>query len=621
MKQGSSGLTVRELRPNFRPSVELSTKKIQRWVEELPAANLSDSSRSTYRLLVETNQSILNPELRFSILNLLEPIARRLSDALEKKFISKHIALTEKQKKIAALVQAIQTELSLGYHATIESLLIEDSKKSTKKLLAAATGMAVKYHGLIILRCYQLYASVPNRLWRELYSLYQLAIRNNIEKMTFKVPRQEFEHSVKSNFTQILLMSIANPYQLRQKEIETLWTMLPAYIELVSLEAHAFNKHHFIIDLNSAKAPILKSLYSPSDGESCIKLSVSGLVERFKKEILENKKEQSINSEKSMIYKHLLHCWNQGTQRNFARTACNDPIRVTIGLATTHFLLTENEMRRNANLMEEPPTEGFSTNKTLDAMEGSLKNATLTEMAEEKSKLEASLDRNYLSTSAETSKDVWAKLYRPEQEKKVKEVTVLTGARSRDSIVRDAYRIQTCSLVNISPGGYCIQLSADELPKNAQTGEILGFVDTASDGFLQWSIGVVRWVKRQVKDNTVQMGIQLLAPDAKSINIQLKNSRGQENKFQRSLLLPALTGVGLSATVITNPLSFTLNSKVCIAEYAEEYMVRLSKEVSSSASFRQFAFDKISTHTALKKPKLNAINKVDPDLDGVWDLI
>ena len=114
---------------------------------------------------------------------------------------------------------------------------------------------------------------------------------------------------------------------------------------------------------------------------------------------------------------------------------------------------------------------------------------------------------------------------------------------------------------------------------------------------------------------------KLVVTAAKSINIQLKNSKGKENKFQRSLLLPALTGVGLSATVITNPLSFTLNSKVCIAEYSEEYMARLSKEVSASASFRQFAFDKISTHTPLQKPKLNPIHKEDPDLDGVWDLI
>ena len=621
MKQGSSGLTVRELRPNFRTSVELTTKQVQKWVEDLPAANLSDSSRSAYRLLVEANQSILEPELRFSILNIIEPIARRLSDALEKKFISKHIALTEKQKKIAALVQAIQTELSLGYHATVESLLIDDSKRSTKKLLAAAIGMAVKYHGLIILRCYQLYATVPGRLWRELYLLYQLAVNNNIEKVTFKVPRQNYEHSVKGNFTHILLMSIASPYQLRQNEIETMWGMLPEFIDLASLESHAFSKHHFIVNLNGAKPPVLKTLYKSREKESCIKLSVAAMVERFKKELLNQTEQSQTDTARSLVFKHLIHCWNQSTQRNFARTACNDPIRVTIGLAATHYLLTENEIRRHASNLDEAPSEGYADNKTLEAMEGSLKNATLAEMAEDKERLEASLDRNYLSTSAETSKDVWAKLYRPDQGKVQEEEAPLSPIRSRDTIVRDAYRIQTCSLVNISPGGYCIQLSAKALPKNAQTGEILGFVDTASDGFLQWSVGVVRWVKRQVKDNTVQMGIQLLAPDAKSINIQLKNSRGKENKFQRALLLPALTGVGLSATVITNPLSFTLNSKVCIAEYAKEYMARLTKEVSSSASFRQFAFDRISTNTPTRKPKANPINRVDPDLDGVWDLI
>ena len=75
MKQGSTGLTLREIQVNHKPVIELTTKQVNLWVELLPAANLGDSSRSTHRLLVDTNQALLDPELRLSLLNIIEPIA------------------------------------------------------------------------------------------------------------------------------------------------------------------------------------------------------------------------------------------------------------------------------------------------------------------------------------------------------------------------------------------------------------------------------------------------------------------------------------------------------------------------------------------------------------------
>jgi len=617
MKQGSTGLTLRELQVYHKPAVELTPKQIRLWVDQLPAANLGDSSRSTYRLLVDVNQAILEPDIRLSILTTIEPVALRLVDALERQFINNHISLNNKQRKIAALVQAIQTELSIGFHAVIESIIIDGVKRSQKKLLVQAIGLAIKYHGLVILRCYQLYASVPPRVWREIYLSYQLARTYEIETQVFKTNNSETERSPKDYFIQVMLLAIANPYQLRQAEIELLWELLPKYVCLCSLEAHAFNKYPFLINLNSSSPPVQKALYRNIDNENCLKISIIAIIEKLKLDLTHVQEKVRLSARKTMILKHLINNWSHSAQRSFARTHCEDEIHVSIGLGATHYLLMESVlMQQIADPISESEDQNLNP-QSLDAMEGSLKNATIAVVASAKDRTSVNADRNYLSTSAIADEDVWAKLYQPNRGVSQVEQKKFVAQRSRDTIVRDNYKIQNCNLINMSPGGYCLQIPSADLPKNAQTGEIIGFIEGDKNN-QHWSIGVVRWVRRQVKQDYIQMGVQLLAPDAVPISIQLRNSRSENNNSQRALLLPALTGVGQAATIITNPLAFSLNNKVCITEVSQEYEVRLTKEINSSGSSRQFYFERIAKTVEEK----HSLSSKDPkDLDGVWDLL
>ena len=620
MKRGSTGLTVRELQVTQEPRIQLTPKHVSAWIEQLPAANLGESSQNIYRLLVEANQTILEPDNRLSILNILEPAALNLIDALERQFINNHISLSDKQRKVAALVQALQTELSFGYHAVIESIMSEGVKRSNKKVLAHAICLATKFHGLVILRCYQLYASVPGRVWRELYRLYQLAKEQQVENLKITANDGSEPWSAKNHFTQILLLSIANPYQLRQSEIELVWKILPIYVEFCSLEAHSYSKNPFLLNLNSNAPPVQKSLYVNSENENKLKISVVAVIDKIKIDLAQISEKAKYSARRTMVYKHLIHCWSHGTQRSFARTACEDEIQVSIGLGATHFLLTESLLKRQAAEQGIDTDELEYNEQTLDAMEGSLKDATLATVATNKDNLRVSADRNYLSTSAVANKDVWAKLYRPEQAIAEEEKEQPVIQRSRDTIVRDSYKIQSSQLVNMSPGGYCVQVSAAELPKHAQTGEIIGFVegDPANN---HWSLGIVRWVRRQVKGDNIQMGVQLLAPDVLPINVQLKNNRSETSAPQRALLLPALTGVGQAATIITNPLAFNINNKLKVTEISKEYEVKLTKEISSSGSSKQFSFQKITPNKENTKPH-KVEKKPDQDgLDGIWDLI
>ncbi len=618
MKIGNTGLTVRELQVYHQPVAELSCKQIKLWINQLPAANLGESSQSVYRCLVDANQSILDPNVRLDILYLLEPVALKLINSLERQYINNHIALTDKQKKIAALVQALQTELSLGYHAVIESLLSSELKRSSKKLLAQAICFAIKYHGLVILKCYQLYASVPGRIWRELYRLYTLAKEQQIEDQ-LQTRLNESKVSIRSNFLRILLLSSSSPYQLKQNEIQLVWELLPNYIEYCSLESHSYCKHPFFINLNSSSPPKQKTMYQAIKDEVILKFSVLAAVEKIKIDLAQVREEGKYSAKKAMVYKHLIHCWSQDTQRSFARTNCDETIKVSIGLGATHYLLSEHLLAKQNMENQRDSEEAESASLTLDAMEGSLKDATLSVVTSRvEDKIES--NRHYLSTAAITSKDVWAKLYRPDQAVSEPTQEKYLKQRSKETIVRDSYKIQNCTLVNMSPGGYCLQISSEDLPKHAQTSEIIGLIEEDANG-QHWGIGVVRWVRRPSQGNFVQMGVQLLAPNVVPISVQLRNSRSANNNFQRALMLPALTGVGQAATIITNPLAFTIKNKLRVMELTKEYDVRLTKEIVNSGSLRQFGFELISNEIEkLPKPRITSLVG-DKDIDGIWDLI
>ncbi|MDQ7048982.1 MAG: hypothetical protein Q9M92_05335 [Enterobacterales bacterium] len=621
MNRGSSGLTLRTVQVSKKPVVELLPKPIGLWLKELPVADVEEAAHRLHRLLVDLNQSVTTAENRLAILKILEPTCQTLVNALKGYFVNNHISLTEKHRKLAALVQALQAEISIGYHAVIDALLIVGLKRSTKKSYTYAIFMAMKYHSNVIFLCYQLYTSVPGRIWKELYCLYQLASEQELLYLDVNSGDGDL-NTIYHSFIRVIMLGITNPYQLRQSEIALVWNLLPNYTEFCRLETHSFDKYTFYLNLNAGNPPVQPSLYQKQVDENRLKVSLSLVIEQIKLNLTKISENDPHAARKTMIYRHLMHCWSQGTQRNFARTPCRDKIQVTIGLGATHYLLKDHLLKKKAKYQESK--EPNSTDKTLDQMEGSLKHATLVELNTPKRQSDVKTDQNYLSTSRIPNQEVWNKLFQSSQSgpqfQPEKSPEDLIEKRSRESIVRDNYKVQTCNLINMSPAGFCIQIPATQLPKHAQTGEIIGFID-GEEADLHWSIGVVRWVRRRVKDNNIQMGIQLLAPDVAPISVRLKNNKSSKNVTHRALLLPALTGVGQAETIVTNPLAFSLRDRLVVNEISSEYEVRLKKEISSSSSSRQFSFEKIVNHTNNKLKESDTASSSRDKITGIWDII
>ncbi|MDH5629925.1 MAG: hypothetical protein OEY96_07190, partial [Gammaproteobacteria bacterium] len=490
MKQGNKGLTLREYQEKRHSDLELTPKKVSNWVRNLPVTNLANSSKIIYHVLIDVNHSAMEADDRLDILNTIETIACELITSLESQFIQKSINLSDKQKKIVALIQAIHTELCLGYHTVIEAVESDDPKRSHKKLLHTALTMAIRYHALVILKCLTLYAAVPNRIWREVYIIFQIAQKHGLDKKEFTVSHSDETFSIYNHFVRVLLLSISNTCQLRQQDIILTWELLPKIIEHVTLMTHAYNKHHFVVPMipEEAGPPIHKSIYKSRhntiERPVNLKLTAYTAVDHIKHLIESTQETDNQANRKIMIYKHLIQTWQTSVHRAFNRNACSESLHISIGLSATHYQLSQIVSAESTNVQA----------TAMDAMEGSLKNASIMHTSHRPQKITQS-KMNYLSSSSAPDEDVWARLYTTKEEMRSALNRMDPNKRSKEVIARESYQLRKVDVIDVSPNGYCIQINAENLPSNAQSGEIIGFLDTQSKD-LHAGIGLIRWVRR-----------------------------------------------------------------------------------------------------------------------------
>ena len=175
------------------------------------------------------------------------------------------------------------------------------------------------------------------------------------------------------------------------------------------------------------------------------------------------------------------------------------------------------------------------------------------------------------------------------------------------------YPSHEVSLINTSPGGYCLQWSG-ELPPSIQAGEILGIQES---GVRHWAIGVIRWIRHLGKAGT-QLGIELLAPKAEAGAAQLLQKTGQNGAYMRSLLLPAIKAIAQPATLILPRMPFRTGNKIDLLHNDNNGRQQLTKRIISTNSFSQFQFRASGVKPSPQALQQDA-NLKDDDFDSLWN--
>jgi hypothetical protein len=571
------------------------------WVDNLPLANVGEISRQLYQAIIEFNKLAISPLLRTQLLEILRSPIKYVCKELSKHFLNQSVVLPEKQQKIANLAQAIQIHLATGYKIVlVESVQNLSNDKQKKNFVLAAHRLFSEY-GHVILRSCQLYTVTPKNIWIEMHRIYVFS--EALSLLKYKIEDSQNKYQIETRLDQPykrnLLLNSSRPNQLRQNDIQIAFDVFELWSDFVDIAADKLDSSVFIVNMETDSTPRYKSLMTSSSPHH-YGFDTTDLVERIHEYLnLSDPANQIDDSEQTknqaddilsvpknvsdILLNHLNQAFGVLTKRSFKRISNEGALNLCIGLSASHY---------------------FSSGKI----------PFHTQMLQSNSS-GAESDSNIFLTQA-IRKDAWSDAYDSGgRQASTPSDAPISFTRPNSENGSDAYPNYEIPLVNTSPGGYCLQWKG-EIPTNIQAGEILSIRENTKQ---PWRIAVIRWI-RHIKQSGTQIGIELLAPNAKPCGVQLLHKTGDPSEYLRGLLLPEISAIGQAATLITPRVPFHSGQKVSIRFIDTEGKCQLEKRVSATGSFSQF---ELSEHAHLKEQNQKPTHNTrehdnDDDFDSLW---
>lgn len=570
------------------------------WVDNLPLANVGESSRQVYQAIIEFNKMTMAPVLRSQLLEIMRPPIEFVCNELSKHFLNQSVVLPEKQQKIANLAQTIQIHLATGYKIVLMDSVEHLANDKQRKHFVHAAHRVLSEYGQVILRSCQLYTATPKNIWLEMHRIYLFAEAFSLLK--YKVAdsynKYQIETTLEQAYKRNLLLNSSRPNQLRQHDIQIAYELFEMWSEYVEIGADRVDSSVFIINMEHDSTPRYKSLLN-STSDHHYGFDTSDLVERIHQYLnitdeqtpKDGKQTQQANdiltvpkNVSDILLNHLNQAFGVLTKRSFKRIPNEGELNLCIGLSASHYY-TSGKISFHAQM---------------------LKNT----------KAGTNTDSNIFLTNALRRQDAWSDGYdtggRPASTPSDAPISFNRPGMNEEDNAYPSYQVP---LINTSPGGYCLQWQGP-IPSNIQAGEILSIRETAQQ---PWRIAVIRWI-RHIKQTGTQIGIELLAPSAKPCGVQLLQKTGDPSEYLRGLLLPEISAIGQPATLITPRLPFQTGHKVSIKFPDAEGKCQLEKRVSATGSFSQF---ELSEHAQIKNQEQKPVHNTrehesDDDFDSLW---
>lgn len=539
------------------------------WLAALPKANLGETARLLYQAILEVNQLHANASLRLQLLELLRPEIAYICKQLERFFFNQPLVLGERPRQVAGLCQALQKSLALGYKQVAVALSTRQAPdRDSLQALTVALQRAIHCLCALQIRTSQLYNPSPTGLWLELHQLYAMAVEHGVEnsKVSDEVAVHAREASAQSSYLVALLLGCARCNQMRQRSIAQLGELLEAWSGLVQLQPASSAGSLLALSPHTDEPPRYRSLFEQNDIPQLLGIDPSRLVAEAAGHLaaadsaaasigLPIPKGVSLD-----LLQHLSATWSDISERTFNRAPAQGTLRLCIGMSALHYYLSGQRLFNELLKRPEP--------KKSDIFRVGGSVADIWAKA---------FDAAPLSTNLFTEEHI--------------DFVPPSGESAEAGEAPESFPTFDVQLVNHSPGGYCLAWP-QEVPDQLQAGELVGLQDRNGQ---EWRIAVVRWL-RQVRGGGLQMGIELIAPEAQPCGLKLVRGTDQGSAYLRALLLPEIAALTKPATVIAPRLPFQEGHKVLINQNGDEHRAVLGSRQSSTASYNQFEYQFVGRH-------------------------
>lgn len=552
------------------------------WIDSLPRVNLGQTTRALYDAIDEVTRLKTTAQQRFEILELMRPVIYSACQGLEKHFLQQPVILPEQPRKVVNLAQALQHQLTRGY-AQVAAQCIDKMKALFNKptvLMTTTIHRAIADATQTLIRSAQLYQPARAHLWEEIHALVRLAEQYKLAATEVKDPLGKIS-TINRLYTKTLLLGCIKANQLRQDDILVIWNALDQWADLVHFYVvdRAEDKL-LIVDPHTDNPPQYCKFYNGDFNTDCRQLDTASLIAQLK--IQADPTLSGDGPVSRNLLNHLIVAWGILTDRTFMRLEANARLALCIGLSTTHYFVSGElsfEQLVRGDGVRTPSNalflvdDGKTTQSKPDAADARLAQPLSGKQPVNDvwdSAIDA--DRGHARVSLESI-----------------DYHVRKGGRTQvtsSGSDREKYQNFEVQMVNMSPGGYCLEWP-DQVPLQLKTGEVIGIRESHH---ASWSIGAIRWV-RQESDSGLHLGVELLSPAAIPYGARVLQKRGdQPSDYMRVLALPEIKPLGQPMTLVTPAVSFREGQKVVLIQHGQESTVLLTRLVTQTAAYSQFEF-------------------------------
>lgn len=524
--------------------------KLKQWVEELKLTQIGQSSVGLYRATPEVVRLKTDSKTRFEMLESLWTPSQECLQGLSKEYLQKPLILPEKARNAAILTQALQKHFVDGYSVCISDFVSQRRLKSYQQDLAIrCIARALSAINLVVLRAYQLYSNVPGRLWQRAHVLYQIAEYYDIQDAMLPAGliSEGAIRTIKDLYIRLNAMGCVRANQLAQMDIAKIYQFFAQHIRSIKLLPSISDGETsiYIINASSDSGPVAKNRFEGTPDDKVYAIDFASLVNQLqrqdsKESVLSSPQEDSDSKEKKLpdsLLTHILECWVQSAERNQPRQTTETEAEVCVGMIDCHFHLC------GAVAFQE------FLHPQVDS--------------EESEFLSGNFD-NLVASLSHKEKDI-------------------------DQPALQRQTTYWVSIVNSSPGGYCIFWQGD-LPNKMEAGELIGLREK---GRRSWSIGVIRWVK-QLKQAS-QLGIQILSTQPVPYAAAVTYDMGGYSDYMRAIHIPSPIMPDQPPGILTPAIPFQENSRVKLKQDEQQVDVRLNQCHFSTRKIRLFSFETLSS--------------------------
>lgn len=333
-------LTLPEQSQFSNPLVELNSKRVQQWVDELPLLNVAHSVVALKDALDMLNQEPLSDKERLKLLEIYRVPFETVFRSFDRSNL-RHIPLSpeERQQVVADMGKTCQS-LAGGYKLLVQHGFDNgvDLHKDTSALLALRRAIEALSLGMI--HAFRMYAPVPMFSCLEINQLFYYAEQRGVQDVACAAHKKDTDApSVSRLYKQIMLLAITDPYRLSEGEADKVFALLEKYTNdcVISPDSTAHEgEGFFCIDLVADSTPVKFSKDVVARGEVPRIIDARPVMEKIT---------STVDEKNELASKISPHLQARDMQRK-KRYAADGKVRLAVGVENIHALLSARLHRK-----------------------------------------------------------------------------------------------------------------------------------------------------------------------------------------------------------------------------------------------------------------------------------